>query len=434
MSPLVIGLIGLAGLLALIFLRMPIALAFAVSGFFGISYFVGFRAALSALGTIPYASMNNYVWTTIPLFTFMGYLADEGQLVKEFYAGIRKWVGHFRGGLATSVILGNTAFGACSGNNISASVTFTVMSLPEMRKYGYADTISLGAIAAGGILSVLIPPSMPFIILGGLTQIPVGRLFIAGIIPGLILTVLFSGVIYVWGRLNPTIGPAGPRATWGERLRASTGMWTLIVIFVIIIGGIYLGMFTPTEAGGVAVLVVLFLGVARRKLNWQGFKNAFINTGITTGMIALLLVGTIIFNLFLTLTGAATALGTLVTGVTQSPAGVLIVIAVAYLILGCFMDTLALTLLTVPILYPIAVSVGVEPIQFAVLQVIAGVTGCLTPPIGIVLYVMAGVAKDVSISTIVRGVLPFLIAIFILILLVVFVPQISLFLPSTMIK
>lgn len=432
MSPVVIGIIGLAILLALIFLRMPIALAFAISGFFGVCYFVGLKPGLTALGTIPFSSLNEYVWTTIPLFTLMGYLADESGMAQEFYAGIRRWIGHFRGGMATSVIMGNAAFGACSGSNISAAVTFTVMSLPEMRKYKYADSLSLGAIGAGSSLSVLIPPSIPFIILGAITQTSIAKLFIAGLIPGLVLTVLYLGVIYIVCQRNPALGPAGPRASWSERFGAAAGMWAFIAIFVIIIGGIYLGLFTPTEAGGVAVFVVLILGVARRKLSWQGFKTALIDTGITTGMIGLLLVGTIIFNLFLTLTGATTALGTLITGVTQSPVGVLLIISVIYIILGCFLDGMALTLLTVPIFFPIAVSVGVDPLLFGVLQVVVVSAGGLTPPVGIILYVMAGAAKDVSLFTIARGVTPFLIAVGILALLVIFIPQISLFLPGTM--
>lgn len=435
MSLTVIGIMGLVILFVLMFLlRMPIAIAFLIPGLLGIWYVKGFQGGLSALGGISVSALSNYVWTTVPLFTLMAFLAGEGKLAEDFYEGVNKWVGHFRGGLAISTILGNTAFGACCGSNVAAGVAFTAMALPSMRKHNYADTLSLGSIASGSLLSLLIPPSMAFIIIGALTQTSIGALFISGIIPGLILTVLYIGVIYVLCLINPSLGPAGPRASWRERLMGGTGMWAFIIIFVVIIGGLFFGLFTPTEAGAAAVFVVIVLGLVRRKLSWQGFKTAAINTGTTTAMIGIMLVGTVVFNLFLTLTGAAPALTELVGGITQSPVGILFVMAALWLVLGTAMDVLAMTLLTVPILYPIAMHVGISPVHFAVVAAVATAAGEITPPVGIVLFAMSGSAKDIPLTTVFRAVGPFLVAIAVLLLLVIYFPQLSTFLPSIMMQ
>ena len=432
MSTLAVGIIGLAICFVLMFLRMPIGFAFGIVGFLGIWYVKGSGAALSAVGTIPYATLVKYVWSVMPLFILMGYLALQTKLAEEFYDGVRRWIGQFRGGLASAVILGNTAFGACSGDLISASITFTTISLPQMRKYKYADTLTLGSVAAGSFLALLIPPSLGFIIYGAITETSIGELFMAGIFPGLLLAGLYLATIYILCRRNPALGPAGPKTTFREKMGAGTGMWALIVVFAVIIGGLYFGLFTPTEAGAFGAFTVVVIGLARRKLSWQGFKTAMVDTGLTTGLVFFLLIGVTVFNLFLVTTGVPFAIANFVSGVTQSPVGTLLIIVAIYFALGMVMDAMALILLTVPIFFPVLMGMGVSPITFGVVAVMTMAIGAITPPYGIVVYAMKGVVKDVPLFTIFRGAAPFIVAMLICEFAVVFFPQIALFLPHTM--
>lgn len=432
MSPIIVGLIGLIFAFILLFLRMPIALAFLTSGFFGLWYLKGLGPVLSILGTVPYSTASMYVWTVIPLFVFMGYLAERTGLAEEFYKGVRRWVGQFRGGLATTVILGNTAFGACTGDSISASVTFLTVSLPEMRRFKYADSLTLGSVAGGSLLAVLIPPSLPFIIVGVLTETSIGELFIAGILPGLLLMCLYIGIIYFLCLRNPQLGPPGPKTTFREKLGATRGMWALVLMFLVIIGGLYLGVFSPTEAGAAGAFVVFLLGLARRRLNWSVLVKALQRTGETVPMIGLLVVGTMVFNRFLVMSGGTVAIAEFISGLTESPVMILLIILVVYLILGMFIDALSLTLLSVPILFPVIKAVGIDTIHFSVVFVIVTALGTLTPPFGIVVYAMSGAAKDIPLFTIFKGAYPFMLAVIILALLVIFFPQLAVFLPGTM--
>lgn len=432
MSPVTIGLFGLVIAFVLVFLRMPIAFAFGFVGFAGIWVVKGFQPAIAALGTIPFGTMSNYAWTVIPLFVFMGYIAQQTKLAQEFYAGVRNWVGSFRGGLASAIIIGNAGFGACSGDSISAACTFAAVSLPETRKYKYADTLTIGSVGAGSVLAQLIPPSFGFIVYGIITETSVGKLFVAGILPGLILILFYFCIIYLMCRINPTIGPKGPKTTWKEKIGSGTGMWALIAIFVVIIGGLYIGLFTPTEAAGAGVFVTLIIGLSRKRLTGEDFKTALLNTGLVASMVFFLVIGVSMFNLFLVITGAHLALGKLVAGITDSPVILLFIFAAIKLILGTALDVLSITLLIVPLLFPVAVKVGIDPIQFGVLTVVTGSVGTLSPPFGIVVYAMSGVIKDVPLFTIFRGMFPFILAMIILVVLVILFPQISVFLPATM--
>ena len=434
MSLFTIGMIGLVLCFVLIFLRMPIYMAFAIIGFGGMWFVRGWVPALNSLQTIPYATAMMYVWTVVPLFVFMGYMALHSGLAEEFFGGIRKWIGHFRGGLALSVIVGNTGFGACTGDPVSAAVTFTAMCLPEMRKYGYDDKLTLGSVSSAAILAALIPPSLGLIIFGAITETSIGQLFIGGIFPGVILTLLYIAVVSFICWRNAQMGPPGPRATWKERWMAGTGMWALIAVFAVIIGGIFLGVFTPTEAGAAGAFIVLALALARRKISWQNFKLTLRETGITTGMVGMLLVGTLVFNAFLVVTGVPATIAEFIGGVTDSPIGAMWIVAATLLILGCFIDALALTLIMAPILFPIALNMGIEPVHFGIVFTVAMVTGAITPPFGIIVYAVSGVAKDVPLFNIFRGVYPFLIAILICLALVIFFPQISLTLPGLMMR
>ena len=430
MSLFTIGIIGIAVCFLLIFLGAPIYIAFASVGFAGLWVVRGFGPAMSMLGSVPYQSASMYVWTVVPLFVFMGFLVMHSNMAKETYDGIRKWVGHFRGGLGYATVIGNAAFGTCTGVPIGAAVTFTTMSLPEMRKHGYDDKLTLGAISAGGILSSLIPPSMGFIVYGALTETSIGQLFIAGIGPGILLMVLYCVTIYLLCLRNPKLGPPAEKSSWKERWYGGLSMWFLIVIFGTIIGGIFLGIFTPTEAGAAGVGIVLLLTLLRRNLSWKDFKRSMVESGETTGMVGLLLVGTLVFNTFLVVTGVPAGIANAVTSVTTNYYGALALMIAAFILLGMFFDALAVTLIMIPILFPVAVQVGVDPVHFGVISGIVLNMGTLTPPFGIVVYAVAGVAKDVPLFDIFRGVYPFLAANILCLLLVIFLPEIATFLPS----
>ncbi|MFX0202019.1 MAG: TRAP transporter large permease [Candidatus Hodarchaeota archaeon] len=432
MSPYISGTIGLIVVFLLLFLRMPIALAFMTTGFLGLCTTIGFDPALSILGTVPYSSMSMYVWTVVPLFVFMGYLAQHTKLAEEFYDGIRIWLGHLRGGLASAVILGNTAFGACTGDTISSSVTFLTISLPEMRKSKYADSLTLGSIAAGCQLAALIPPSLPFIIYGAITETSIGKLFIAGLLPGLLLAVLYIGVIYILCLMNPKLAPAMKKTTFSVKIKAAAGMWALIIMFVVIIGGIYMGLFSPTEAGAAGAFVVLLIGFLRGRINWQIIKASIKNTAMTVPTIGFLVIGTMIFNRFMAMSGFPVAIAESIKSLTDSSIEITLIIVVIFIIMGMFIDALSLTLLMVPILYPVIKSMGIDPVYFGVVIVIVTALGTITPPFGIVVYAMSGAAKDVPLFSIFRGVAPFLVAMLICNLLVIFFPNISLLLPSMM--
>ena len=433
MSLFTIGVLGLILCFVLIFLRMPIYMAFALVGFVGITVVRGWYPAFCLIATNPYGTASMYVWTVVPLFIFMGYLALYTSLAAEFFSGVQKWIGHFRGGLALSVIVGNAGFGACTGVPIGAAVTFTALCLPEMRKFGYDDKLTLGAIAAGSNLSILIPPSLSLILYGALTENSVGQLFIAGVLPGLVLTLLFGLTIFGICWRNPAMGPPGPKVSWSERWRAGVGMWALIAVFVVIIGGIFMGLFTPTEAGGAGAFIVFIIGLIRRKLSCSDFVRSLKETGIATGQVGMLFVGTMVLNVFLVVTGVAANIADFLGAITDSPVGTVWIVAVALIILGCFIDALALTLIMVPILYPITVKMGIDPIQFGIIFTVAIITGCITPPFGINVYAVAGVARDVPLFDIFRGSMPFLLAIFILLALVIYFPFLSLYLPKLMI-
>lgn len=411
---------------------MPIAIAFITIGFFGIWMVRGLEAAIFCIRTVPYSSVTFYSWTVVPLFVLMGYLALHSGLAADFYSGIRKWIGHFRGGLASAVIVGNTAFGACTGAPISSAITFTEMSLPEMRKYKYDDKMTLGAIAAGSVLAGLIPPSMFFIIYGSLTTISIGRLFIAGIFPGLILTALYIAAIYLQCLRNPEMGPPGPRTTWKEKLNAGLGMWSFLAVFLVIIGGIYFGVYTPTEAASAGALTVLILGLARKRLNWQGFKSSLLQSGITVGLVGFLLMGSLFFNVFLAITEVPATVALFISTLAHTPMATIWIIIGILFFLGMFIDGLPLTMIMIPMLYPITKAIGIDGVHFGVISILIIQIGALTPPFGILVYAVAGTAKDVPLFDIFRGAIPFIIAMFICEILVIQFPQISLFLPSTM--
>lgn len=432
MTDLGFGFLGLIAFFLLMFLGVPISFSFIGIGVVGVMVVKGIAPGLNIIATNPFQTMTMYAWTCVPLFVLMGYLSQFTGIAEEFYDGVRKWVGHIRGGLAHAIIIANAGFGACTGDSIGAAVTFVTISLPEMRKYKYSDYLTFGCVAVGASLSQLIPPSISFIIYGVLTQNSIGKLFMAGIFPGILLTVLLSTIVYILIKINPDAGPAGPKTTWAEKIKAAPGMWSIILIYLVILGGLYLGIFTPTEAGAAGALVVLLIGLFRRKLTWQGLKQAGLNAGTTVAMVAFLLIGAMVFNTFLAITGVPQAIANFVANLEVSHAVLMTIIILIYIVLGSFLDILSIVILTIPIFYPIIIKIGFDPITFGVVIVLLMMIGSLSPPFGINVYAMKGAVKDVELFSIFRGTMPFLTAFIIMLLIVLMYPPLTLYLPSVM--
>lgn len=419
------GIVGIIIFAALMFMKLPVAIAMSVGGFFTLGVLMGWDVSFNVIASAPFASLYSYTWSTVPMFVLMGYLAKNTQLAEDFYLGLRRWIGHLPGGMFHGVIIGNAAFGACSGDSIGAAVTFSSITLPETRKYQYDDALTLGCIAGGSVLSCVIPPSMPFIIYGATTQNSVGQMFIAGIVPGILLVLLYMTLITVISRIRPEAAPRSEKCPRRECLQATPAMLYLVVVFLVIIGGIYAGIFSPTEAGAFGVTAIVVIGILRRKLTLKGFLLSCRESAATLGMIGLLLAGSGIFQRMIVVTGVTTKLSGFLTNSITSPAAFLILTGLIMLVLGCFIDALPLLIITAPILYPISQTLGIHPIQFGVFMTLVVMCGTLTPPVGITVYALAGQVKDVSMSRIFRGVMPFIAVLVAFTLLIAFVPWLT---------
>jgi tripartite ATP-independent transporter DctM subunit len=432
MSVTMIAVLVIALAVVFLVLRMPIAFAFGATGFLGIVLIQGFRQACTTIQTVPFSQIGNYSWSTLPLYILMGYLAYQSKLTENFFAGARSLVGHLRGGLLHAVIVGNIAFGACCGVSLAAASSFTSITLPEARKYGYNDKYVVGVIAGSSALSVLIPPSTSLIIFGCLTLIPVSQLFIAGIIPGIVLAVLFVLTAWVISKRNPEGAPVSPEATRKQKLIGLVNIAYFTAIFAFIIGGLYLGVFTPTEGAGIGCVVVVILGLIRRTMKWEGIKRAVCDTIDLSVVILFLLTGIKIFNSFLSVSGVTILMIKGITRIANTPLAFLLLVAVIMLILGMFIDTAPMTVLFVPLLFPVAEAFGISPLQFGVMFVCTGIIGGMTPPFGIVVYTMARLVPELPLWTIFKAGLPYLAMMGALLLLVIFVPGISTALPGLM--
>lgn len=403
MNPETIGVIGIAIMLVLMFLGMPIGVTMAMVGVAGLITLTGTEKAFYMFGMTAYRTSATYMLTVLPLFILMGILASYGGLSRDAFNAANKWVGHLPGGLAMATVGGCSAFAAVCGDAIATAATMCTVALPEMRKYNYADQLSLGTIACGGMLGFMIPPSIAFIIYALVTEASIGTLFIAGVLPGLLIAFLFVVAIYIACRLNPTLGPAGPRASWRERGAAFYQVWGTLLLFVLVLGGIYGGIFTPTEGGATGAFGALVIGIAKRQLNWKNFTASLTETAGLTGMILLLIIGAMIFNYFIAVTEIPFSLARFVGGLPLPPILVMSAILVIYIILGFFIDIIPTLMITLPVIYPILSSKGIDPIWFGVLCVLTIMIGMITPPVGVVVYAVGGLVKDVPLFTIFRG-------------------------------
>ena len=419
-------------LMILIGLRTPIAVAMIVSGLAGTTAISGWSTALATLKQGPFERATSYTLVVIPLFVLMGYLASQSGLSASLFRAANVWLGHLRGGLAMATVVGCASFGAICGSSLATSATMASVALPEMRRYRYADTLATGSVAAGGTLGIMIPPSIILVLYGIMTEQSIGKLLLAGVVPGIAETVLFCAAIAVETAVVPTLGAAGPRATLRERLLAVRGVWEVLVLFAIVIGGLYAGLATPAESAAFGVVGALFFGVVKRTLTWRGLLGALDQTVRTTAMIFLIVIGADLFGYFMALSQLPLAMANWLIHLNVGALGVLWIILVLYLILGCVMDELAIILLTVPIFFPVVMQLGFDPIWFGVIIVVTVQIGLVSPPVGLNVFVIAGMAREVGLPKIFRGIMPFLAAMVALLVLLIAWPDLALILPRTM--
>lgn len=430
MSPTVIGLIGIAALTLFIFSRMPIGFVMAIIGVTGFASIVNWSAAFNMLAKDFFSTFNSYSLTVVPLFVLMGQLAYHSGLSRRLFNAAYKFIGHLPGGLAIATVGACSLFAAICGSTNATAATMGATTLPEMKRYNYKPELATGVVAAGGSLGILIPPSVIFILYGIMTEQSIGRLFMAGVVPGILLAILFALTILIWAGLRPEIGPPGPRASWRERFASLAGTVETLLLFLGVMGGLFAGIFTPTEGGAIGAFGTLSFAAIRRSISWRGIVQALFETTRISCMILVIVAGATVFGHFLAISRIPHDIADWITGLDLPANAVIFLIILVYLIGGCFIDALALIMLTVPIFFPVVMGLGFDPIWFGVIIVLVTQMGVITPPVGANVYVVSGVARDVPLEVIFRGCVPFLIALIVMTVLLVGVPQIALWLPA----
>jgi C4-dicarboxylate transporter, DctM subunit len=424
--------IGLGVLTALCFLRVPIAIAMGLVGMAGVVYMrdgnwlIGFNVVQTKI----YETGRNYHFSVVPLFILMGSFVTRAGMSQELFRAANAFVGHLRGGLAMSAIVACAGFGAICGSSIATAATMAKVSYPAMRKVGYKQGLAAASVCAGGTLGILIPPSTVLVLYGILTETSIGKLFAAGIIPGLIATLFLCLAVQwvVWR--DPEAGPRGVKATWGERIAAVQGVWGVGLLFAIVMGGIYGGFFTATEGAGVGAFGALVFALARRALTWSSLLDCLVEAARTTAMLFAILTGAFVFTEFINYTSMPDDLKRMVTGL--SPYTVIAIITVMYLVLGMVMEELSMVLLTVPVLFPLITHLGFDPIWFGIYIVVVVEIGMISPPVGMNLFVVLALLKDVSTGTLYRGIIPFCVADVLRLIVLIAFPALSLWLPGFM--
>ncbi len=433
MSPDTIGIIGIVLLVVVFFTRMPVAYVMTLVGFLGFAVVVNTDAALKLLARDFYQVYSSYGLSIIPLFILMGQIAFNAGISSRLYDSAYKFVGSSRGGLASATVVACTAFGAVCGSSPATAATMATVALPEMKRYGYGDELAAGSVAAGGGLGMLMPPSVVLIVYGILTEQSIGMLFVAGIVPAVFITICFAAAVWVYCRLDPKQGPACEACSWKERVLSLTGTLETLAIFILVMTGLFLGAFTPTEAGAVGAASVLLVSLVRRRISWAGFVKSVYESLRTSCMVLFLVAGAVIFGHFLAVTRIPFEVANWVALLDLPGWAVVALIILVYLIGGCFIDALALIMLTIPIFYPIISNqLGYDPIWFGIIIVLVTQMGVITPPVGINVYVVSGIRQEIPLETIFKGVLPFLIALIVGTAMLVAFPQLVLWLPNLM--
>ncbi len=434
MSPTLIGIIGILIMIFLFLTRMPVAYVMAMTGFVGFSIMVSFKGGMNLLAKDFYEVFSNYDLTTIPLFILMGQLAFSSGISRRLYDTAYKFLGGIRGGLAIATVTACTAFGAVCGSSAATAATMATVGLPEMKRFGYANELSTGSVASGGGLGMIMPPSVVLIIYGILTEQSIGKLFVAGIFPAILVTILFIITITIWCAFMPAQGPSGESFSWKVKLQSLLDLGETLAVFALVMGGLFFGLFTPTEAAAVGVMGVLLASLIHRQLTWTSFKDALYETLKTSCMVMMLIAGATLFGKFMAVTRIPFDIAAWIGGFDLPPILILGMVVLVYFIGGCFMDSLALVMLTVPIFFPLVLDLGYDPIWFGIIIVMVTEMGVITPPVGINVYVVYGVSRglpgDVTLESIFKGVMPFMAAVLVGIIILTLFPQIILFLPN----
>ena len=434
MDPQLYGVLGFVALVVLIALRMPIAFALLLSGVAGVVALAGPDAGWNTIAASLYSGVASFTWTAVPLFLLMGYFAYHAGLTSKAFEVASLWLNRLPGGLAMATVSACALFGACSGSGIAAAGALGRITIPEMLQRGYDKKLATGCIAAAATLAVLIPPSILLVIYAVFVQESIGRLLVAGYVPGLISALLLMAMIYVRVKLNPRLAPAiTTPVSWRQRLAGLGGSWGILVLILAVMGGIYSGFVTATEAAAVGALAALVLMTLQGALNWPNFRESIFDTARTSSMLFLLIIGASVFSTFMALSGLPDLLVSIIVSGNMSAHGVIAIVIVVYLFLGCFMDSTSIMLLTLPVLLPVLIKLQINLVWFGIIVVKLSEMGAITPPFGITVYVVKGVVGDaIALEDIFRGIGWFLVVEFVTLLLLVFIPQLSLFLPNTM--
>ena len=431
LSNISIGIIGIVILLVFMALKMPIGFSFLTAGSIGIALIRGLGPATNALGAAPFWQTSSYVLSAAALFILMGQFVSNAGLAEDIYDTGYKWFGSVSGGLAMATMVACTGFAACTGSSMASALTITSLGGPQMKRYKYEDGFATAVIASGGTLGILIPPSLIMIIYGYFSEVSIGKLFAAGILPGLMIAAFLMAGIYILCRMKPTLGPGGPRFTWKEKLVSLKGVVGVLILFLLIMGGLYLGVFTPTEAGAAGAFGAFLIALIRRRMNVKVFLASLKDSVVNTCMALTILIGAMVFGSFLSQSGIPMALSNWVGNLPLPPIGIMLVILFMYVPLGCFIESLPMVLLTLPIVFPIIQKIGVDPIWFGVLLVLMCEISLITPPVGINVFVISG-ASGVPVKTIFRSSVYFLFVFFIGLAVLIAFPQITLFIPNLM--
>ena len=432
MTPTMMGLTSFVVLVLLMFLKIPVGFVMAIVGFSGFGLLISWDASLSLLARDFFSVFSSYNLTVIPLFVFMGQVAHHSGISGRLFNTAHKFLGHLPGGLAIATIGACAGFSAICGSTSATAATMASVALPQMKKYNYDPALATGVVAAGGSLGILIPPSTIFIIYGIMTEQSIGKLFMAGVLPGILLTLLFILTIVIWTRLRPDICEKAPKAAWKERFASLTGVIETFILFVLVMGGLFMGFFTPTEAAAVGAFGTLLIALIGRNLSWRGLIRSLDETTRVSCMIFVIVAGATVFGHFLAVTGIPANIGTWVSELALPPPVIIGLIILVYLVLGCLMDSLAMIMLTIPIFFPVVTTLGYDPIWFGVIIVLVTEMGVITPPVGINVYVVAGVARDVPLHIIFKGATHLLMALLVTAILLILFPQIATYLPSLM--
>ncbi len=423
------ALIGFAAMLVLALLRVPIAFAMGVVGVAALALMRGWPAAFAMAGTVAYETGFQYTLSVVPLFVLMGNFVTRAGMSRELYGAAYAFIGHRRGGLAMATVLACGGFAAICGSSLATAATMSKVAMPSMRRFGYSDALAAGSIAAGGTLGILIPPSVIMVIYGIMTETNIGKLFAAGILPGLLAVSCYLAAVRYTVWRDPKSAPPGERSSWKTRLSALREIWAIVVLFALVMGGIYGGVFTPTEAAGIGAAGAFGFALYRRALSWKGLLEVLIESARTTAMIFCILIGALMFANFVNFTTFPTDLKAVVSRYEIDPVLVVALICVIYVALGCVLESISMILLTVPVFYPLVAHLGFDLVWFGIIVVVVTEISLITPPVGLNVFVLRTLLPDVSTRTVFRGVTPFIVADFVRLALLVAFPAVSLFLP-----